>query len=84
MLRYANSSLWKLEKAANFKSQMEFLLRKLHIFENRISPSACNIFQVLLRVIVMMVSSGHVLYCLIYISTPSSKMQIPTLSVSED
>lgn len=63
---------------------MEFLLRKLLIFENPISPSACNIFQVLLRVIVMMVSLGHVLYCLIHISTPTSKMQIPTLSVSGD
>lgn len=63
MLRYANSFLWKLEKTANFKSQMEFLLRKPCTFENPISPSACNIFQVSLFIIVMMISLGHTLYC---------------------
>lgn len=53
MLRYANSFLWKLEKAGNFKSQMEFLLRKHRTFENPISPSACNIFEVFLCIIVL-------------------------------
>lgn len=73
MLRYANSFLWKLEKAANFKSQMEFLLRKPRTFENPISPSACNIFQVSLCIIVMKISLGHILYCLLHNSTPSPK-----------
>lgn len=84
MLRYANSFLWKLEKAANLKSQMEFLLRKPHAFENPISPSACNIFQVCLCVIVMSISLGHILYCLLHNSTPSPKTQIFTLSVIKD
>lgn len=76
MLRYANSFLWKLEKAANFKSQMEFLLRKPRTFENPISPSACNIFQVSLCIIVMMISLGHILYCLLHNSTPSPKIHL--------
>lgn len=84
MLRYANSFLWKLEKAANFKSQMEFLLRKPQTFENPISPSAYNIFQVSLCIIVMIISLGHFLYCLLHNSTPSPKMQIFILSVSKD
>lgn len=83
MLRYANSFLWKLEKAANFQSQMEFLLRKPRTFENPISPSAYNIFQVPLCVIVMVVSSGH-MHCLLHNSTPSPGMQIPTLSGCKD
>lgn len=83
MLRYANSFLWKLEKAGNFKSQMEFLLRKHHTFENPISPSACNIFEVLLCIVAMMISLDHILY-LLHDSTPSSKVQLFTLSVSKD
>lgn len=84
MLRYANSFLWKLEKAGNFKSQMEFLLRKHCTFKNSISPSACNIFEVFLRIIVMMISLDHILYWLLHYSTPSSKPQLFTLSVSKD
>lgn len=84
MLRYANSFLWKLEKAANFKPQMESLLRKPHTSENPISPSACNIFQVSLCIIVPMISLGYMLYCLLYNSTPYPKMQTFTLSVSNN
>lgn len=84
VLRYANSFLWKLEKAANFKSQMEFLLRKHHTFENPISPSAYSIFEVFICIIVMMIFLDHILYCLLHNSTPSSKTQIFTLSVSKD
>lgn len=84
MLRYANSFLWKLEKAGDFKSQMEFLLRKHRTFENPISPSACNIFEVFLCIIAMVVSLDHILYCLLHNSTPSSKAQLFTLSVGKD
>lgn len=84
MLRYASSFLWKLEKAGDFKSQMEFLLRKHRNFENPISPSACNIFEVFLCIVAMMFSLDHILYCLLHNSTPSSKAQVFTLSVSKD
>lgn len=84
MLRYASSFLWKLEKAGNFKSQMEFLLRKHRTFENPISPSACNIFEVFLCIVAMMFSLDHILHCLLHNSTPSSKAQVFTLSVSKD
>lgn len=54
---------------------MEFLLRKLHIFENPISPSACNIFQVHLCVMVMIVSSViyFIVYCIILHLSPKCK-----------
>lgn len=84
MSRYTNSFLWKPEKAGNFKSQMEFLLRKHRIFENSISPSACNIFEVFLCVIAMIISLDHILGCLLHNSTASSKAQLFTLSVGKD